>query len=109
MVAPLEASTSLRPGVVSLPHGFGHGREGVRLRVAAGHAGVSLNDLTDEGLVDGLCGTAVLSGVPVEVEAVPRPERAERDSRGEPRIESLAAAMAGAGPEASDGAMTEGA
>jgi hypothetical protein len=57
----------MRPGVVSLPHGFGHGREGVRLRVASAHPGVSVNDLTDERFVDGLCGTASLSGVPVEV------------------------------------------
>ena len=69
VVAPLEASDAMRPGVVSLPHGFGHGREGVRLRVAAAHAGASVNDLTDEQLVDGLCGTAAFSGVPVVVAA----------------------------------------
>ncbi len=111
LVVSLEASPALRPGVVSLPHGFGHGREGVRLRVAAGHAGVSMNDLTDEGLVDGLCGTAVLSGVPVEVEAAPRTERAEQDSRGETRVEALAAAVAvaAAGTGKGGGAMTEGA
>ncbi|HEY5908499.1 MAG TPA: molybdopterin dinucleotide binding domain-containing protein, partial [Vicinamibacteria bacterium] len=65
--APLQASDTMRRGVVSLPHGFGHARPGVRLRVAALHAGVSANDLTDEQVVDGLCGNAVLSGVPVEV------------------------------------------
>ena len=59
----------MRRGVVSLPHGFGHAREGVRLRVASAHAGVSVNDLTDEQRVDALCGSAVLSGVPVEVAA----------------------------------------
>jgi hypothetical protein len=59
----------MRPGVVSLPHGFGHDRPGTRLRTAAAHAGASINDLTDEQLVDGLCGTAAFSGVPVEVVA----------------------------------------
>jgi anaerobic selenocysteine-containing dehydrogenase len=67
VVATLEASAAMRRGVVSLPHGFGHAREGVRLRVASAHPGVSVNDLTDERRVDGLCGTAALSGVPVEV------------------------------------------
>ena len=57
------------PGVVSLPHGWGHRRAGTALRVANAHPGVSLNDLTDETLVDALAGTAAFNGVPVEVEA----------------------------------------
>jgi anaerobic selenocysteine-containing dehydrogenase len=65
--APLEVTDAMRPGVVSLPHGWGHGRPGTRLAVANAHPGVSLNDLTDELLVDGLTGTAAFSGVPVEV------------------------------------------
>jgi anaerobic selenocysteine-containing dehydrogenase len=65
--APLEVSDEMMPGVVSLPHGWGHYREGVRLGVAARHAGASLNDLTDELRVDPLGGTAAFSGVPVEV------------------------------------------
>ncbi len=66
---PVEVSDAIMPGVVSLPHGFGHGGPGVRLGVAtrSEHAGVSINDLTDEREVDALCGTAVLSGVPVRV------------------------------------------
>jgi anaerobic selenocysteine-containing dehydrogenase len=67
VTAPVEVSDEIMPGVVSLPHGWGHGRQGVRLRVATAHAGVSLNDLTDEKRVDALCGVAALSGVPVEV------------------------------------------
>ena len=59
------------PGVVSLPHGYGHGRAGVRLSVATKHAGVSINDLTDEHLLDQLCGTAAFSGVPVRVRRAP--------------------------------------
>ena len=63
----------MMPGVVSLPHGWGHAREGVRLRVAPRTPGVSVNDLTDELLVDALSGNAVLSGVPVVVAAVEAP------------------------------------
>jgi anaerobic selenocysteine-containing dehydrogenase len=66
--APLELSDEVMPGVVSLPHGWGHDRPGVELSVARDHPGVSINDLTDELVVDDLCGNAVLSGVPVRVE-----------------------------------------
>jgi anaerobic selenocysteine-containing dehydrogenase len=65
--AALEVSDEMRPGVVSLPHGWGHGREGTSLRVARGVPGVSLNDLTDELRIDPLSGNAAFSGVPVEV------------------------------------------
>jgi anaerobic selenocysteine-containing dehydrogenase len=57
-------------GVVCLPHGWGHGRDGVSLRVAGAHAGVSFNDLADEQRVDALCGNADFNGVPVTVDAV---------------------------------------
>ena len=67
---PLELSDEVMPGVVSLPHGWGHNRLGIELSVAGKHPGVSINDLTDESVVDDLCGNAVLSGVPVRVEAV---------------------------------------
>jgi anaerobic selenocysteine-containing dehydrogenase len=67
---PVQLSDAMRPGVVSLPHGFGHHRPGTRQSVAAERPGVSLNDLTDETHLDGLSGTAAFSGVPVEVEAV---------------------------------------
>ena len=65
----LELTDAVMPGVVSLPHGWGHGRPGVQLRVAAAHAGVSLNDLTDDQAVDALLGTAAFSGTPVHVTA----------------------------------------
>ena len=65
---PLELSDEVMPGVVSLPHGWGHHRPGIELSVAERHPGVSINDLTDESVVDNLCGNAVLSGVPVRVE-----------------------------------------
>lgn len=67
---PVEISDEVMPGVVSLPHGFGHRRPGVRQSVAAAHPGASLNDLTDESVIDPLTGNAVLSGIPVEVQAV---------------------------------------
>lgn len=63
------ASTDMMPGVVSLPHGFGHGRPGVRLGVAQAQAGASANDLTDERQRDAVSGNAALNGVPVEVVA----------------------------------------
>jgi anaerobic selenocysteine-containing dehydrogenase len=65
---PAEVSDEMLPGVVSLPHGWGHHRPGVTLTVASRHPGASANDLTDERQVDELSGNAVLSGVPVEVE-----------------------------------------
>ncbi|MDP1829110.1 MAG: molybdopterin oxidoreductase family protein [Archangium sp.] len=76
---PVEVTDSVMPGVVSLPHGWGHGRTGVRLSVASAHAGVSMNDLTDENVVDQSCGTAVLNGLRVEVCPLPLGER-ERSS-----------------------------
>jgi anaerobic selenocysteine-containing dehydrogenase len=66
---PARLSDALMQGVVSLPHGYGHGAEGVALATAAAHAGVSFNDLTDPAQIDPLSGNAVLSGVPVEVAA----------------------------------------
>jgi len=64
-----EVTTDISPGVVSLPHGWGHDRDGIRLAVASRHAGVSINDLVDDQRLDALTGTAVLNGTPVEVEA----------------------------------------
>lgn len=64
---PVELTDAMMPGVVSLPHGWGHARPGVRLAVAAAHPGASANDVTDEHFVDALTGTAALSGVPVTV------------------------------------------
>jgi anaerobic selenocysteine-containing dehydrogenase len=64
---PLEITDDVRAGVVCLPHGYGHGRPGVRLTVAARHAGESQNDLTDDQRVDPLGGTAAFSGTPVQV------------------------------------------
>jgi anaerobic selenocysteine-containing dehydrogenase len=62
-----EVTERVRPGVVCLPHGWGHGRPGTRLSVANAHPGASINDLTDDARVDALTGTAAFSGVPVTV------------------------------------------
>ncbi len=65
----LEISDEVMEGVVSLPHGFGHGRPGTRLSVAAQRPGVSMNDLTDDAVTEGLVGNGILTGVPVRVSA----------------------------------------
>ena len=69
---PVELSDEVMRGVVSLPHGFGHTRAGVRLRVAGRPetAGASLNDLTDELMIDEVSGNAAFSGVPVDITPV---------------------------------------
>ncbi|KIY38656.1 dehydrogenase [Pseudomonas sp. 10-1B] len=65
----VQACEDMMPGVVSLPHGFGHTRQGVHLQIAQAQPGVSANDLTDERLRDQVSGNAALNGVPVQVEA----------------------------------------
>ena len=64
---PLAVSADIMPGVVCMPHGWGHHREGVQLSVAQAHAGVSLNDLTDDTVIDPVTGNAALNGIPVTV------------------------------------------
>jgi anaerobic selenocysteine-containing dehydrogenase len=69
LVVPVEVTDGIRPGVVSIPHGWGHDLPGVQLGVAAQHAGVNSNALADEELFDPLSGNAVLNGIPVTVTA----------------------------------------
>jgi anaerobic selenocysteine-containing dehydrogenase len=64
---PAEVTDAIRPGVVSIPHGWGHDLPGVELSVARRYAGVNSNLLADEDLVDPVSGNAVLNGIPVEV------------------------------------------
>lgn len=66
---PVVASLDMMPGVVSLPHGWGHGRPGVHMDIACAQPGESANDLTDERELDSLSGNAVLNGVSVQVAA----------------------------------------
>lgn len=77
VTAPAEITGDMMPGVVSLPHGFGHGRDGVQLSVATAKPGVSINDLTDDQLIDVLSGNAAFSGVPVTLKAVAQAAAAE--------------------------------
>lgn len=64
----VQASDDVMRGVVSLPHGYGHGRPGSQMHQAAQVVGVSINDLTDPERLD-VSGNAALSGVPVRVTA----------------------------------------
>lgn len=65
---PAEVTDAIMPGVVSMPHGYGHDRDGVQLSVARETSpGVSMNDITDERLFDAVSGTAIVNGVPVTV------------------------------------------
>ncbi|MEN6669747.1 molybdopterin oxidoreductase family protein [Psychrobacter sp. B38] len=70
VVVAAEVTDELMPGVVSIPHGWGHGRSGVKQKIAQAHAGVSVNDLTDDTLIDTLSGNAAVNGVPVTLEAI---------------------------------------
>ena len=67
ITVPVEVTDAVRPGVVSLPHGWGHDREGIRLGVAREHAGASVNDVTSERHLDTLSGNAAFNGLPVTV------------------------------------------
>ncbi|WP_425146220.1 molybdopterin-dependent oxidoreductase [Deinococcus sp.] len=77
VTVPAEVTDALMPGVVSLPHGFGHGRAGTRLGVAEQHPGASYNDLADPLLLDELTGNAALSGIPVELTRAVQPVKLE--------------------------------
>jgi anaerobic selenocysteine-containing dehydrogenase len=66
----VEISDEMMPGVVSLPHGWGHDHPGTRLSVAAERPGANLNAILDEHLRDPLSGNAVLGGVPISMHPV---------------------------------------
>jgi anaerobic selenocysteine-containing dehydrogenase len=68
IVVPVEVTDDVMPGVVSIPHGWGHDLPGVALSVAGEHAGTNSNVLADELVLEPLSGTAVLNGIPVELE-----------------------------------------
>ena len=71
VIVPLEVTEDIMQGVVSLPHGYGHNRKGTKLNVAEKHAGVSINDLTSDAIVDPLTGNAAFSGQIVSVSSSP--------------------------------------
>jgi anaerobic selenocysteine-containing dehydrogenase len=67
--AQVHVSTEMMPGVVSLPHGWGHDAHGAQLRVAAERPGANINALLDDQLRDPLSGNAVLGGVAITMQA----------------------------------------
>jgi len=69
VIATVEVTEDIMPGVVSLPHGWGHDREGMAMSVAAAKPGVNSNILSDEGDLDAISGNAVLNAIPVTVAA----------------------------------------
>jgi anaerobic selenocysteine-containing dehydrogenase len=74
---PVEVTEDIMPGVVSIPHGWGHDHGGAELSVAAHHAGTNSNILADELALEPLSGTAILNGIPVELSPVPQASRRE--------------------------------
>ncbi|KPQ28752.1 MAG: putative anaerobic dehydrogenase [Marinobacter excellens HL-55] len=67
VVLPVEITEDIMPGVVSIPHGWGHSRPGTGQSVATAHAGASINDVLDDAEVDPVSGTSVLNGQVVQV------------------------------------------
>ena len=65
----VESTEDVMPGVVSLPHGWGHRKPGVRMSIASEQDGVNCNALTDDKFFDKISGNAALNGVPVKVSA----------------------------------------
>jgi anaerobic selenocysteine-containing dehydrogenase len=82
----VRVTDEMRPGVVSLPHGWGHAASARWQSVAGKHAGVSVNDWTDDGEVESIVGQSILNGVPVRLRA------AAHDARSDAPSEALAAA-----------------
>jgi anaerobic selenocysteine-containing dehydrogenase len=67
---PVIITQDIMPGVVCMPHLWGHNRKNTRQQVANANPGVSMNDITDVTGIDELTGNAIVNGVPVKVEAV---------------------------------------
>jgi anaerobic selenocysteine-containing dehydrogenase len=88
IVVPIEVSEDIMPGVVSIPHGWGHDRPGIRLEVAQQHAGESINDITDNQTIDALCGTAAFNGILVAVDAY-APQGSSRIPGQDQNVESV--------------------
>ncbi|CAM3286164.1 molybdopterin-dependent oxidoreductase [Mycobacterium colombiense] len=64
---PVEVTESIKPGVVSMPHGWGHGKPGTRMSVANGSPGANTNVLSPPTFVDEPSGNGVLNGIPVTI------------------------------------------
>jgi anaerobic selenocysteine-containing dehydrogenase len=70
LAVDVEVSDEMMPGVVSIPHGWGHDMDGMQMSTARLQPGVNINDLTDESVVDELTGNACFSGIPVSVHPI---------------------------------------
>ena len=70
LVAPAVLTDEIMPGVVSLPHGYGHGVSGIQAATASRHAGVSCNDITDADWLDQVSRNAAVNGVPVSLSKI---------------------------------------
>jgi hypothetical protein len=86
---PVRVSSDVRPGVVSLPHGWGHASSARWQKVAGANPGVSINDWTDDQWVESMVGQSILNGVPVSLTSISdttdaSPTRACQDSRAQP-------------------------
>ncbi len=90
----VELTDGVMRGVVSMPHGWGHDRDGADLGVAGEYAGVNSNLLGDGQLIDPLSGNAVLNGIPVRVEPAVAPDPHEKDTPG--TVTGAPAALPGA-------------
>lgn len=64
---PVEITDAIKPGVVSMPHGWGHGKPGTRMTVANGSPGANTNVLSPPTFVDQPSGNGVLNGIPVTI------------------------------------------
>jgi anaerobic selenocysteine-containing dehydrogenase len=84
VVAQVEVTDAIMPGVVSLPHGWGHDVPGTQQRIASANPGTNSNILADDLLVDRLSGNAVLNGIPVELAPVRSPARVSGDAPTQP-------------------------
>ena len=69
VVAPVEITDEVMPGVVCLPHGWGYDEDGIEMHTAKTKPGVNSNRLTDDAALDDLSGNAILNGIPVDVTA----------------------------------------
>ncbi|MBN9634545.1 MAG: molybdopterin dinucleotide-binding protein, partial [Actinobacteria bacterium] len=69
IVVPVEVTDAIKPGVVSMPHGWGHGQPGTRLGIANASPGVNTNILSLPDFIDEPSGNGALNGIPVTVSA----------------------------------------
>ena len=67
----VRTTSDMRPGVVSLPHGWGHADSAPWQRVAGERPGVSMNDWTDDETIEPVIAQSILNGVPVQLAKLP--------------------------------------